>query len=91
MFFPNCTRNHTITYTNIPWENILSSQQSSDDKLTLFTKIIHYGLNTIMSERSVKVHENDRPWMNSTLKRPLYKDKKLLPRETNLYLNWYVI
>ena len=61
---------------NIPWENILSSQQSSDDKLTLFTEIIHYGLNTIMPERSVKVHENDGPWSTSTLKRLILQRQK---------------
>ena len=61
---------------NIPWGNILSSQQSSDDKLILFTEIINYGLNTVMPERSVKVHENDRPWMTSTLKRLIVQRQK---------------
>ena len=38
---------------NIPWENVLSSLRSADDKLTIFTEIINYGLNTIMPERSI--------------------------------------
>jgi hypothetical protein len=61
---------------NIPWENILSSLRSSDDKLTTFTEIINYGLNTIMPERSIKVNPNDRPWMTSHLKRLILQRQK---------------
>ena len=61
---------------NIPWENTLSSLRSSDDKLTTFTEIINYGLNTIMPERSIKVNPNDRPWMTSHLKRLILQRQK---------------
>ena len=33
---------------NIPWEDLLSSDQTVDEKLELFTELIHYGLDTIM-------------------------------------------
>ncbi|CAB4011776.1 Hypothetical predicted protein [Paramuricea clavata] len=61
---------------NISWENILSPLRSSDDKLTTFTEIINYGLNTIMPERSIKVNPNDRPWMTSHLKRLILQRQK---------------
>ncbi|CAB4029265.1 Hypothetical predicted protein [Paramuricea clavata] len=61
---------------NIPWENILSSLRYSDDKLTTFTEIINYGLNTIMPERSIEVSPNDRPWMTSHLKRLILQRQK---------------
>ena len=61
---------------NVPWENILSSLRSSVDKLTTFTEIINYGLNTIMPEKSIKVNPNDRPWMTSHLKRLILQRQK---------------
>ena len=63
-------------FLNVPWDHILSSSQSSDDKLIAFTEIINYGLNTIMPERTVKVHVNDRPWMTSHLKRLIQQRQK---------------
>jgi hypothetical protein len=61
---------------NIAWKNMLSSLRSSDDKLTTFTEIIKYGLNTIMPERSINVNPNDRPWMTSHLKRLILQRRK---------------
>ena len=55
-------------FQNVPFEDILSSVQSPCEKLTIFTDIINYGLNTIMPERSIKVHVTDRPWMTNNLK-----------------------
>ena len=63
-------------FSNIPWENILSPLQSSDDKLSIFTEIINYGLNIIMPERPIKVNPNDRPWMTSHLKRLILQRQK---------------
>ena len=61
---------------NIPWEDLLSSDQTVDEKLELFTELIHYGLDTIMPERSLKVCVNDRPWMTSQLKRLIIQRQK---------------
>ena len=63
-------------FQNVPFEDILSSVQSPCEKLTIFTDIINYGLNTIMPERSIKVHVTDRPWMTNTLKRLINKRQK---------------
>ena len=53
----------------IPWENLFSIP-SIDQKLCLMTStsIINHGLNLIMPERSIKIHPNDRSWVNSSLK-----------------------
>ena len=61
---------------NIPWEDLLSSDQTVDEKLELFTELIHYGLDTIMPERSLKACVNDRPWMTSQLKRLIIQRQK---------------
>jgi hypothetical protein len=63
-------------FQNVPFEDILSSVQSPCEKLTIFTDIINYGLNTIMPERSIKVHVTDRPWMTNNLKRLINKRQK---------------
>ena len=49
----------------VPWSDLFSSDHSCKDKLSILTEIVNYGLDTIMPERSVRVHETDRPWMNS--------------------------
>ena len=49
----------------IPWSNLFSENQPCDDKLSIMTQIISYSLDTIMPERSIRVHTTDRPWMNS--------------------------
>ena len=46
-------------FMNIPWTNLLFKAQSSDEKLNIFTEIIRYGLDTIMPERSIKVHRRN--------------------------------
>ena len=61
---------------NIPWEDLLSSDQTVDEKLELFTELIYYGLDTIMPERSLKACVNDRPWMTSQLKRLIIQRQK---------------
>ena len=61
---------------NIPWEPLLLPHQSSEDKLSLVTQMINYGLNTIMPERSVKVHADDCPWITKDLKRLILQRQK---------------
>ena len=50
--------------------------QSSEDKLSLVTQMINFGLNTIMPERSVKVHGDDCPWITKDLKRLILQRQK---------------
>ena len=45
----------------VPWENMLAPYNSSEEKLAVLTDVVNYGINTIMPERSVKVHATDRP------------------------------
>ena len=61
---------------NIPWEPLLLPHQSSEDKLSLVTQMINYGLNTIMPERSVKVHADDCPRITKDLKRLILQRQK---------------
>ena len=61
----------------IPWD-YLSSIPSIDQKLRLMTNIINYGFNLIMPERSIKIHHNDRPWVNSSLKSLINRRQKAL-------------
>ncbi len=75
-------------FQNVAFEDILSSVQSPCEKLTIFTDIINYGLNTIMPERSIKVHVTDRSWMTNNLKR-LIINKRHLQRVTNLCFHFY--
>ena len=42
------------------------------------TSIINYGLNLIMPEQSIKIHHNDRPWVNSSLKSLINRRQKAL-------------
>ena len=52
----------------MPWSELLSAEQTCEQKLQTLTDVINYGLNTIMPERSIKVHETDRPWISVQLK-----------------------
>ncbi|XP_028415844.1 uncharacterized protein LOC114539415 [Dendronephthya gigantea] len=52
----------------IPWSTLLSSYQSSEEKLQILTEIVNYGLNIIMPEGFVGIHETDRPWLTNRLK-----------------------
>ena len=54
--------------SEIPWLDLLSLVQSSNDKLSVFTDIITYGLNLIMPEQSITVHLNDCYWITTELK-----------------------
>ena len=47
----------------IPWDAVLSENESCDDKLAAVTRIIDYGLDAIMP-----VNQTDRPWLNADLK-----------------------
>ena len=38
--------------------------------------IVNHGLNTIMREQSVKIHQTDRPWLNPDLKHFISKRQK---------------
>ena len=62
----------------VPWDTVLSQNESCDDKLAAITRIINYGLDTIMPVRSVKVHQTDRPWVNANLKRLIKKRQQAL-------------
>ena len=64
--------------SEIPWSDLLSTVQSCDDKLTILTDIITYGLNTIMPQQSMKVHitDHDRPWITNQLKSLIARRQK---------------
>lgn len=63
---------------DVPWSALFSHNQSCDAKLQILTEIVNYGLNTIMPVRSVKVHENDRPWLTKQLKSLIVRRQKAL-------------
>ena len=50
----------------IPWD-YLSCIPSIDEKLSLMTSFINYGLNLVMPERTSTIHPNERPWINNNL------------------------
>ena len=62
--------------SEIPWSDLLSTVQSCDDKLNILTDIITYSLNTIMPQRSMKVHITDRPWITNQLKSLIARRQK---------------
>ena len=60
----------------VPWSDLFSPAQSSEDKLNILTDIINFGLNTIMPVSTIKIHESDRPWMNTNLKQLISRPQK---------------
>ena len=60
----------------VPWEDMLAPYNSSEEKLAILTDVVNYGINTIMPERSMKVHAADRPWITDQLKRLIAKRQK---------------
>ena len=60
----------------VPWSNLLSSEQTCEGKLSLLTEVINYGLDTIMPVRSIKIHETDRPWVSTQLKQLITRRQK---------------
>ena len=52
----------------VPWDLVVTPKLSCEQNLSNFTNVIDYGLNTLMPLRAVKVHANDKPWMNKNLK-----------------------
>lgn len=52
----------------ISWEKLFSIP-TIDQKLCLINSIINHGLNLIMPEQLIKIHDNDSPWVNNSLKR----------------------
>lgn len=60
----------------VPWLELFSNYQTCEEKLKVLTDIINYGLNTIMPEQSIKMHENDRPWLNTRLKKLINSRQK---------------
>ena len=53
---------------HVPWSELLSAEQTYEQKLQTLTDVINYGLNTTMPECSIRVHETDRPWISLQLK-----------------------
>ena len=51
----------------IPWDSVLSQSESGGDKSVPIARVINSGLNIIISKRSVRVHQSDRPWLNPDL------------------------
>ena len=62
----------------IPWPDLMTTTHSSSKKLSILTELINYGLNTIMPERSIKVHKTDRAWMTVQLKLLIARRQKAL-------------
>ena len=63
-------------FLQVPWPDLLSPELSCELKLRTLTDIINLGLNTIMPERSTKVHETDRPWLSVRLKQLIARRQK---------------
>ncbi|XP_066024381.1 uncharacterized protein [Pocillopora verrucosa] len=63
-------------FLQVPWSDLLSPDLSCELKLRTLTNIINLGLNTIMPERSTKVHETDRPWLSVRLKQLIARRQK---------------
>ena len=63
-------------FLNVPWEALLSSLHSVDEKLEIFTELINYGLDNLIPERTIEIYATDRPWMTSQLKRLINKRQK---------------
>ena len=63
-------------FLQVPWPDLLSPDLSCELKLRTLTDIINLGLNTIMPERSTKVHETDRPWLSVRLKQLIARRQK---------------
>ena len=71
----------------MPWFNLFPhpppsppppSDQSCEDKLSFLRETVNYGLDAIIPERSVGVHETDRPWMSCHLKALIARRQKAL-------------
>ena len=62
----------------IPWPDLMTTTHSSSKKLSILTELIDYGLNTLMPERSIKVHKTDRPWMTVQIKSLIARRQKAL-------------
>ena len=60
----------------VPWSSLLSPAQSCEEKLSILTGVINFGLDTIMPVRSIKVHETDRPWVYAQLKQLIVRRQK---------------
>ena len=60
----------------VPWSSLLSSAQSCEEKLSILTGVINFGMDTIMPVRSIKVHETDRPWVSAQLKQLIVRRQK---------------
>ena len=63
-------------FQQVLWTDLLSLVQSSEEKLNMFTNVINVGLNTIMPVSTIKIHESDRPWMNTNLKQLIVRRQK---------------
>ena len=55
---------------------MLSQSESGDDKLAAITRVINYGLDTIMPQRFVRIHQSDKPWLNPDLKQLIHKRQR---------------
>ncbi|CAB4005807.1 Hypothetical predicted protein, partial [Paramuricea clavata] len=67
----------------VPWSDLFSPAQSSEDKLNILTDIINFGLNTIMPVSTIKIHESDRPRMNTNLKQLISRRQKAFTSGNN--------
>ena len=62
----------------VPWSELLSLEQTCEQKLQTLTNVINYWLDTIMSKHSIRVHEKDRPWIPVQLKQALASGNRTL-------------
>ena len=62
-------------FSRIDW-SILNTVDTIDQKVQLFEDLILSGLNTIATEKNIKIHTNDAPWMTPELKSLIKKRQK---------------
>ena len=67
---------------------LLSAEQTCEQKLQTLTNVINYWLDTIMSKHSIRVHEKDRPWIPVQLKQALASGNRTLYKILRKKVNW---
>lgn len=71
-------------FTSVDW-TVIDTIVITEEKLDFLNCIINIGLDNIMPTKTVKIHENDPPWMTGQLKQLIRKRQETLISNPTLF------
>ena len=78
-----------VYFSTLDWDSLIPDKSSCEEKLQIFNHAVKVGLDTCMPLQSVKISNQDPPWISSHLKDLIKKRQKALSSGNKKLFNFY--